>query len=155
MSYALTIGSVHVLTDMAEKTEVQCDCHGARDFCMPSFVFSVEGQIGFRTALQHLAMCRARDCHKLKNDVFASMKSKVIWLLKEECLLGCVHVQPMLYGAKKTHIQRKDLNSITHHLGRCPKESCAQLRRALLLTIRDDLRPKLPPPVAPTVVSDD
>jgi len=82
------------------------------------------------------------------------MKSKVTWLFKEECLLGCVHVQPMLYGAKKAHIQRKDLNTIAHHLGRCPKESCAQLRRALLLTIRDDLRPKIPAPAVVNITAD-
>jgi len=140
MSYALTIGSEHVLTDSAGNKTEECDCHTARELCAPSFVFSVEGQIGFRTALEHLSTCRTRACSTLKGKLHISMREKLNWLYKEGCLLGCVHIQPVIYGARKATLQKKDFSAIAHHLSRCPKESCAQLRRAVLLTIRDDLR---------------
>lgn len=140
MSYALTIGSLHILTDGAGHTTEECECDVARDLCAPSFVFSVEGQVGFRTALEHLAGCRARGCSALKTELFNSMKTKLDWLFREDCLLGCVHVQPLLYGSRKASMQKKDFSAIAHHLARCPKESCAQLRRSILLTIRDNLR---------------
>ena len=142
MSYALTIGSLHILADTASQVEETLTCHSARDFCTPSFVFSVEGQVGFRSALQHMSSCRTKECRGLKNDLYGSIKTKLHWLFKEQCLLGCIHVQPLLYGSRQANMQRKDLTAVFHHLGRCPKESCAQLRRSLLLTIRDDLRPK-------------
>jgi hypothetical protein len=140
MSYALSISSLNILTDSADQKTEECGCDVARDLCAPSFVFSIEGQVGFRTALEHLSSCRTRECGGLKVKLHDSMKNKLNWLFKEECLLGCVHVQPLLYGSRKASMQKKDFSAIAHHLSRCPKESCAQLRRSVLLTIRDDLR---------------
>jgi len=68
------------------------------------------------------------------------MTDKLEWLLTQERLLGCIHVQPALYGSKHVAMQRKDFPVIAQHLARCPKESCAQLRRALLLTVRENIR---------------
>ncbi len=141
MSYALTLRSLHVLSDTAEKIEEKLTCHGAREGCMPSFVFSIEGQIGFRSALQHLATCQKMSCRILRSSVFKAMQDKMRWLMKEECLLGCVHIQPSLYGSRRLLMDKKGFGAIARHLANCPKESCAQLRRAVLLDIRDDLRP--------------
>ena len=141
MSYALTLGSLHVVADTAEELDETCSCTEAQEQCRPSFVFSVAGQIGFRTALRHLATCPKTSCRTLRSRVFTTMQSKVRWLMKEESLLGCIHIQPVLYGGKRVIMARKDFAAIAQHLARCPKESCAQLRRAVLLDIRDELRP--------------
>jgi len=71
------------------------------------------------------------------------MALKLRWLLAQECLLGCVHIQPSLYGKERVIMQRRDFPLIARHLAFCPKESCAQLRRALLLKVRDEVRPSL------------
>lgn len=142
MSYALTIGSLHLLADSAGPITEACDCHATRDLCTPSFVFSVDGQVGFRSALEHLAICRTNQCRGLRTSVLDGMEDKLRWLFNEQCLLGCVHIQPLLYGSRRVGLKRKEFPSIAHHLARCPKESCAQLRRSLLLTIRDQLRPQ-------------
>ena len=141
MSYALTLGSLHVVSDTAEELDAPCSCTEAHEQCRPSFVFSVAGQVGFRTALKHLAICSKTSCRTLRSRVFTTMQSKIRWLMKEESLLGCIHVQPAIYGSKRVIMAKKDFPAIATHLARCPKESCAQLRRAVLLDIRDELRP--------------
>lgn len=147
MAYSLTVGPVSVVGAgfAAEHTDEDCSCRQARERCMPSFVFSVPGQVHFRTALRHLATCNTRECQQVKGMVFDAMQQKLRWLFQEECLLGCVIVQPALYGARRVHIHKRDFTSIAGHLARCPKETCAQLRRALLLNIRDTLRPSSVP----------
>lgn len=140
MSYALTLGSVHVLAGGPVSLKEDCSCEEARRGCLPAFVFSVPGQVRFRTALHHLSSCRRRSCVQLRARVIDSMSHKLAWLLVEDSLLGCVHIQPALYGSKKIILRRSDFPSVGRHLARCPKDSCAQLRRALLLTIRDTVR---------------
>ncbi|HLD25842.1 MAG TPA: hypothetical protein VJC05_02265 [Candidatus Andersenbacteria bacterium] len=140
MSYALTLGSVHVLAGGPVVVNHTCNCEEARRGCLPAFVFSVPGQVRFRSALHHLSSCRRRACLQLRARVIDSMAEKLDWLLTEESLLGCVHIQPALYGRERIVMQRSDFPSVGRHLARCPKESCAQLRRALLLTVRDSIR---------------
>jgi len=142
MSYALTLDPFLSLADtqVTHHTDT-CACADARALCAPSFVFSIEGQVGFRSALRHLATCQKRDCRNLRSRVITSMNSKLSWLIHEECLLGCVHIQPALYGTRRVVMKRTDFPSIAAHLAKCPKESCAQLRRSVLLRIRDELRP--------------
>ena len=142
MSYALTLDPFLSLADapVAHYND-SCTCTDARALCAPSFVFSIEGQVGFRSALRHLATCQKRDCRTLRGRVITSMNSKLGWLIHEECLLGCVHIQPALYGTKRVVMKRTDFPIIAAHLAKCPKESCAQLRRSVLLRIRDELRP--------------
>lgn len=142
MNYALTFESFSSLVNAPVKThDAECECAEARALCAPSFVFSIEGQIGFRSALRHLATCQKRDCRGLRARVITSMNGKLGWLMNEECLLGCVHIQPALYGTKRVVMKRTDFPAIAGHLAKCPKESCAQLRRSILLRIRDELRP--------------
>jgi hypothetical protein len=141
MSYALTLGALHVISDTAEELDAPCNCAEAQEQCRPSFVFSVAGQVGFRTALKHLANCSKMDCRTLRSRVFDTMQGKMRWLMKEESLLGCIHIQPALYGERRVVMAKKDFPTIAQHLARCPKETCAQLRRAVLLDIRDELRP--------------
>ena len=71
------------------------------------------------------------------------MQDKLNWLFREQVLLGCVQLQPFLYKAKSVAnlSQRDQFISITHHLSQCPQESCAKLRRAMLLTVRDSVSP--------------
>lgn len=59
--------------------------------------------------------------------------------MAEEALLGCVRVQPALYGRRRVVLQPRDFPALAYHLAHCPRESCAQLRRALLLTVRQEL----------------
>lgn len=141
MSYALTFESFPSLVEARILvSDGYCDCARARAFCAPSFVFSVEGQVGFRHALRHLSSCQKRDCRTLRRRVINSMHGKLSWLMHEDCLLGCVHIQPALYGTRRIILKRNEWPSIATHLARCPKESCAQLRRSVLLRIRDELR---------------
>lgn len=130
-----------VLTLEAVEEELRNECHRARNLCTPSFVFSVEGQVGFRSALDHLAECNRQDCQALRGKVISSMKDKLTWLMREECLLGCVQVQTLIYGVRKPALKKSAFSQIAKHLSSCPHDSCAQLRRALMLNIRDNLRP--------------
>ena len=74
----------------------------------------------------------------MRSRVIKSSRTKLGWLIKEKSLLGCVHVQPFLYGRRRVLLEPKNFEEIAQHLAECPKESCAQLRRSLLLRIRDD-----------------
>ena len=140
MSYALSLGSLHVLGEGAAPRIREASCHGAKEQCTPSFVFSVDGQVGFRSALEHLSSCEKSSCRSLRAKVLDGMIDKLRWLMKQECLLGCVHVQPALYGARSISLKRQDFGAVAEHLARCPKDSCAQLRRALLLTVRERVK---------------
>lgn len=143
MAYTLTIGSLYVVTNGPLPVNEACSCEEARHGCTPSYVFSVSGQVGFRTALNHIAACSTQDCRGLRARVLDGMHEKLKWLMNEQTLLGCIHVQPTLYGAKRLTFARRDFPAVAHHLAHCPKESCAQLRRSVLLTIRNKLRPVL------------
>jgi len=143
MSYALTIGHLHIVPASAASLREYCDCETARAGLSPTYVFSVIGQIEFRMALQHLATCQKKECRSLRVKTVQGMLKKLQWLFEEESLLGCVHVQPYLYGSKKVLLNRKHFSGVATHLAACPKESCAQLRRALLLTVRSTVRPVL------------
>jgi hypothetical protein len=139
MAYALSIGSL-LVTNGPTHVKEECTCQEARHGCTPAFVFSVPGQIGFRSALNHLTDCRRSECRSLRANVLDGMLDKLRWLMNENKLLGCVHIQAELYGSRKVTLQRNAFPAIAHHLARCPKDSCAQLRRAVLLTIRDSIR---------------
>jgi len=141
MSYTFTLGSLHVIPNGSVGLEEEYDCKEAKDGCAPSFVFSIAGQVGFRSALDHLTDCQKQHCRSLRARLHRSMRVKLQWLLEEECLLGCVIVQPQLYGSRRVVLKPGEFSAVARHLSRCPKESCAQLRRALLLTIRDEMRP--------------
>ncbi len=140
MSLALTIGRLHVVAAGPIQVEEDCSCEEAQKACTPAFVFSVPGQVRFRTALHHLTTCRKRDCRSLRARVFSGMEEKLKWLFRQNCLLGCVHVQPLLYGQRKVLLQRRDFPQAARHLACCPKDSCAQLRRALMLNVRERVR---------------
>lgn len=116
-------------------------CIQARRACMPPFVFSIIGQVEFRNALHHLARCSKRDCRRLRRQVLAGMLKKLHWLLGQATWLGCIHVQPYIFGARKITLNQRNFSATAQHLAHCPKESCAQLRRAMLLTIREQVSP--------------
>ncbi|MDZ4346130.1 MAG: hypothetical protein U1E51_27270, partial [Candidatus Binatia bacterium] len=84
MSYVLTVGSLHFLPGEALRVQEECSCEEARQGCLPSFVFSLEGQIRFRTALRHLAVCEKSQCRKLRRYVLGGMRDKLSWLMDEE-----------------------------------------------------------------------
>jgi hypothetical protein len=92
-------------------------------------------------ALYHLSTCRKRDCQTLKRQVMRGMRKKLNWLLDETIILGCVHIQPFLFGERRILLKRPGFNSVAIHLAHCPKESCARLRRALLLNVRQAVSP--------------
>jgi len=141
MTYHLAISRVHVWGDGIVRPKNMCDCKEARGGCRPAFVFSALGQIGWRQSLNHLKKCNKRCCQSLRKEVWEGMHEKLSWLMEEDKLLGCVQIQPLLYGAKRVTCQRRDFSLLAHHLAHCPKDSCAQLRRALLLTVRDQIGP--------------
>jgi hypothetical protein len=117
------------------------NCEEARHGCTPAFVFSIQGQVHFRSALKHLTGCHKQSCRKLRGRVMEGMRLKLVWLLEQEILLGCIHIQPLLYGSRRITLRHQEFPIIARHLAQCPKESCAQLRRALLLKVRDTVRP--------------
>lgn len=143
MSYAITVGYLHFLPQELVGTQENYSCDQVRHACQPAYVFSVIGQVGFRYALDHLASCQKQSCRILRPKVLAGMVGKLHWLWKEEALLGCVQIQPYLYGSRKILLTRQQFPFVAHHLSSCPKESCAQLRRALLLSVRDKVRPAI------------
>lgn len=118
-------------------------CQEAFRGCIPSFVFSVNGQSKFRDALDHLLICQKRDCTILRKKVKDGMYEKLQWLFREDALLGCIHVQPFLYRAQRTCDVREQryFLPVATHLSQCPHESCARLRRSLLLKVRDLVSP--------------
>jgi hypothetical protein len=139
MAYHLGIGRVHVWSFDGFRVKSRCNCKQAKGGCRPAFVFSIPGQVGFRTSLNHLKACKKRSCSKLRRKVITSIKTKLDWLWEEGKLLGCVQIQPLLYGSSSVILKKRDFEFVAHHLANCPQESCAQLRRALLLKIRDQV----------------
>lgn len=142
MSYSIAIGPLQIIHDTAAPPR-SCSCSEAHKKCMPSFVYSVSGQVGFRSALGHLVECNKKECISLRKDVKQGMHAKLDWLFHESVLLGCVQVQPFLYKAKKAVDlrQQKHFNTVASHLAQCPQEACARLRRSLLLAVRDQVSP--------------
>jgi len=140
MAYLLSLGTINVLAPGKTAGEDDCVCNHVQAGCMPAYVFSVSGQVNFRNSLQHLAGCNSRECRRLNKHVYWGMVDKLTWLMEEHVLLGCVQMQPLIYGSKKLTCKRKEFPVIAHHLAHCHRESCAQLRRAILLTVRDQLR---------------
>lgn len=143
MSYAITIGMAQITPREAFQAPIACSCAEAQRACMPAFVFSVPGQVNFRVALSHLLTCRSRVCASLRKKVRDGMKQKLGWLWQQESLLGCVSLQPFLYRTHSVlNLERKEnFSFLSKHLAHCPHESCAKLRRALLLTIRTSVSP--------------
>lgn len=117
-------------------TEEACDCQTARRGCRPMFVFSISGQVGFRQALSHLLSCRAKECRHLRRRVIQSFQQKLAWLEAEGVALGCRVIQTTLASKHTGLRQGARFSELAKHLSRCPDEACAQLRRALLLTVR-------------------
>lgn len=139
MNYSLLIGHWRIIEDSLLYVPERCTCEAAKHACAPSFVFSVPSQIQFRSALHHLTTCNKKTCQRLRARIIKGMQHKLSWLLAEDSVLGCIHVQPFLYGATKTTLNRNNFSVVAYHLSRCPKESCAQLRRSLLLSVRNEL----------------
>lgn len=141
MSYSLRLLGSFLGDGGTSIVHEECDCSEARRACMPTFVFSAEGQIGFRQALDHLISCRKLECSRLRKQVIAGMRNKLEVLFDDSIILGCVHVQPSLYSVRSVRLHSDTFAVAARHLARCPKESCARLRRALLLTVRDEVSP--------------
>ncbi len=141
MSYTIAIEEATVLTPNTLAQEFGCS--EAQKACMPAFVFSIAGQVGFRHALDHLVDCKKKDCISLRKKVRESMHDKLKWLFSERVLLGCVECQSFLYGVRQPlnlH-GNKHFTVVAIHLSRCPHEGCARLRRSVLLTVRDSVSP--------------
>lgn len=143
MPYSITVGVAQIVPPEAFYRPFECTCAEAQHACMPSFVFSVPGQINFRRALVHLLTCPKRACASLRKKVRAGMSKKLHWLFQQEALLGCITVQPFLYRTNSVLNldDKKNFTFVTKHLAHCPHESCARLRRALLLTVRSTVSP--------------
>lgn len=141
MSYTIAIESPDILTH--QTTSVEFGCGDAQKACMPAFVFSVAGQVGFRHALEHLVDCKKKDCVSLRKKVRESMYDKLKWLFSEHVLLGCMKCQSFLYGIRQplNLNENKNFAVIAAHLSHCPDEGCARLRRSVLLTVRDSVSP--------------
>lgn len=141
MAYALSFGLFEVLPGQFDSTERVFSCTDARSGCSPAYVFSIDGQVEFRGSLQHLAECSSQACRSLRAKVRHGMLLKLKWLMNVESLLGCVQIQPYLFGGRRVLLDTKHFPHVAHHLASCPKESCAQLRRAVLLTVRETVKP--------------
>lgn len=143
MSTSVAFSRFITIPDAAVDKISEVTCHDVQKACMPSFVFSVSGQTKFRAALDHLLTCQKRECSILRRKVKDGMRDKLQWLFQEDVLLGCVHVQPFLYGS--SHVrdvrQQRHFMPVAEHLAMCPHESCARLRRSLLLKVRDFVSP--------------
>jgi|GEM_PF-6140193 hypothetical protein len=144
MVYRLAISEVNVWGDSSSSinTDDINNCKQAKGGCRPAFVFSVPGQIAFRHSLSHLKECNKKCCQSLRKEVFVGMHAKLGWLMAEGRLLGCIQIQPVLYGASKVTLKKKDFSVVAHHLANCHQESCAQLRRSLMLTVRNQVGPQ-------------
>lgn len=136
-------GLTTTFSDAFDDNQTEYTCQDTFKACMPSFVFSVAGQVKFRGALDHLLACNKQCCAGLRKKVKDGMHAKISWLFNEDVLLGCLHVQPFIYGSKRPvdiRVARKFV-PVAAHLSQCPHDSCARLRRAVLLTVRDLVSP--------------
>lgn len=145
MASVFGLGYLTAQSEVFLEHHEECDCAEARRACMPTFVFSVEGQVAFRTALDHIVHCRKTECLKLRRLVLQGMRTKLDRLFRESALLGCVHVQPSVYGARRIRLTKDNFTTVCQHLANCPREACAKLRRSLLLSIRDMVSPNAQP----------
>lgn len=145
MPSLIGLGYLTASQEILQSTHKECDCAGARRGCMPTFVFSVEGQVMFRSALAHITTCRKSDCIELRRLVLQGMRTKLQTLFMESALLGCVHVQPHIYGARRMRLTKDNFSAVCHHLSACPREACAKLRRSLMLSVRDAVSPNAQP----------
>jgi hypothetical protein len=136
MSYLSAGQLVAVGPQFIAGTKATMSCLDAYASCAPPFVFSISGQVLFRHALHHLSSCKHRECRRLRSRVIRGMRRKLQWLTQEEVLLGCVQIQPYLYGVSSIHLSATNFSLVAVHLAHCPHDSCARLRRALLLTVR-------------------
>jgi len=139
MSELLTFGLANYSKVGLAKADQECTCEEVKRGLAPSFVFSEEGELGFQSALCHLAVCRKKICLNFKKTVFLGIITKLDWLRKEDVFLGCHLIMPYLYRGKKVVVLKKDLNVVLSHLASCETENCAKLRRAVLLRIRDEI----------------
>lgn len=145
MPSMIGLGYAAVHEEVDRYSHKSCDCAEARRGCMPTFVFSVEGQVTFRAALAHLVHCRKAECIKLRRLVMTGMREKLQTLFSESALIGCVHVQPHVYGARQARLTKNNFSAVCQHLAHCPQEGCARLRRSLMLSIRDMVSPNAQP----------
>lgn len=145
MPSVIGLGYIAVGSKVAQQSQDTCDCSEARRGCMPTFVFSVEGQVTFRLALDHIVHCRKAECVQLRRLVLKGMRTKLQNLFSDTVLIGCVHVQPHLYGARRMRLSKDNFSAVCQHLAHCPQEACARLRRSLLLAVRDVVSPNAQP----------
>jgi hypothetical protein len=141
MSYTVAIESV---SKVGQETSPDAfTCAETQKACMPAFVFSIAGQIGFKRALEHLVDCRKKECVSLRKKVRESMNEKIKWLFAEHVLLGCMECQSFLYGVRNplNLNDNKNFSATALHLSACTHEGCAKLRRSVLLTVRDSVSP--------------
>jgi hypothetical protein len=141
MSYSIATLPLDTVQEKILSGEFSCG--EAQKACMPAFVFSTAGQVGFRNALEHLVECKRKDCISLRKKVRESMYDKLKWLFSEHVLLGCIGCQSFLYGIRQPlnlH-DNKNFTLVASHLSQCQQEGCAKLRRAVLLTVRDSVSP--------------
>jgi hypothetical protein len=136
MSYVIELRPLAHLTLEQHGHRDRCSCKDAQQACRPPYVFSISGQVGFRQALAHLISCRSRSCQKLRRAVRDGMSQKLTWLMEQNAWLGCATVQTFLYAQQQVRVTTSAFSETARHLSRCPHESCAQLRRSLLLTVR-------------------
>jgi len=145
MPSVIGLGYADIQSQVAQQSQNECDCTDARRGCMPTFVFSVEGQVSFRSALDHLVHCRKTECVKLRRLVLKGMRNKLQNLFTDTVFIGCIHVQPHIYGARRMRLSKDNFSAVCQHLANCPQEACARLRRSLLLAVRDVVSPNAQP----------
>lgn len=139
IDFILSLGSVNVLTPTGLISDFTYTCEDAAKDCRPQYVFSVPGQVGFRMVLNHVRMCNSLSCRTLKMQIYRGTEDKLGLLRESGKQLGCMSAQDLIYGRKGLCMRRKEFPRIARHLSYCPEEKCAQLRRAVLLTIRDQM----------------
>lgn len=138
-NYLLSLRDVNVLAPRGLMSDVSYTCEDAVRGCRPQYVFSVPGQVGFRLVLNHVRVCNTGSCRQLKKQIYVAVEHKLSLLIMDAKLLGCGEAQDLIYNTKKLCLRRKEFPSIAKHLSLCTEERCAQLRRAVLLTIRDQM----------------
>ena len=141
MSYVLRVGSLVISTTYQVPRREPCTCQEAEKGCRPAYVFSINGQVRFRHALDHLLRCQDRRCSALRRKVIRGMGYKLRWLRTEGSVVGCSSVQAELEAASSLTKLTNRFPQLGRHLVHCPHEACAQLRRALLLSVRQILQP--------------
>lgn len=119
-------------------------CHGVRRYCSPEIVYSAEAQENFRDALRHFASCLRAVCTVVQEKVSEVTQKKLLRMWERGTRLGCPLVTGELYGKDAVTFSLERFRPVATHLADCADPSCAKLRRALLLTIRDSLSHEMP-----------